>query len=419
MRRRLVLVVLLFAPLAVRLPVYSSFAQTPENQTPSALTETLPPPSAPAQVPLQDEHLFPELSAHEREDAVMALGELRGTVRRFPQSADDRLKLAQGLYRIGDLDAAVDECRATLRLMPDYAKAHLQLGVVLMAKQEWRAALKELKEATRLDPELTQAHYSLGTVYYTTGNLKAAVQSYRQALELQPHFPDARYRLALVLKLTDRAQEAAHLMEKAAQGGIPQAQYFLGHAYRTGQGVEKNLALSIHWWAKAAEFGHQQAAESLSQLRRQTLSNDRSDRRRREAIEAFRQYRDGLWKGFPDITPNGDGETLGTALLRLDREDYALSVLLQEAYALSDVAHAELVRLYQDGWENHLAPFDKTILTFFEVTAGEGFIPSKKALASIYGQGLGVTPDLKKANALLKGLPKQEMKAVLDDVAGH
>ena len=44
------------------------------------------------------------------------------------------------------------------------------------------------------------------------------------------------------------------------------------------------------------------------------------------------------------------------------------------------------------------------------------FLPSKKALARIYCKGLGVTPD-SKAKALLKGLSKQEMKEVMDEIA--
>ena len=287
MRRRLVLVTLLFLSFIARPPVHSSFAQSPENAPPPA-AETPPPSSetSPPPVPT-DEHRFPELLLHERADAVMELGELRSAVRMSPNSADGRLKLAQGLYRIGDLDAAIDECRMAIAMKPDDARAHLQLGVALMAKQDLRASLAELKETTRLNPELTQAHYNLGTVYYTTGNLKAAIQSYRKALELQASFPDARYRLALVLKLAHRDQESVQFMEEAALGGVPQAQYFLGNAYRNGQGVEKNLTLAIRWWTTAVAFGQQRAAESLSQLRRQALSPDQSERRRKDAIEAL------------------------------------------------------------------------------------------------------------------------------------
>jgi len=419
MRRRLVLVTLLFLSFIARLPVHSSFAQSPENAPPPA-AETPPPSSetSPPPVPT-DEHRFPELLLHERADAVMELGELRSAVRMSPNSADGRLKLAQGLYRIGDLDAAIDECRMAIAMKPDDARAHLQLGVALMAKQDWRASLAELKETTRLNPELTQAHYNLGTVYYTTGNLKAAIQSYRKALELQASFPDARYRLALVLKLAHRDQESVQFMEEAALGGVPQAQYFLGNAYRNGQGVEKNPTLAIRWWTTAVAFGQQRAAESLSQLRRQALSPDQSERRRKDAIEAFRQYRDELWADYPNAIRNESSESLGIALLKDSQASNGVTALFAEAFALSETAQDELARLYETGLDIRLAQFDTRILACFATTAADGFIPSKKALARIYGKGLGVAPDLQKAKAMLKGLSKQEIKEALDGIAGR
>jgi TPR repeat protein len=410
MRRRLVLVTFLFASFVVWLSAYSSYAQTPEA-TPPIAAETLP-----ALVPA-DEHRLPDLLPHERANATLLLGELRGATRLSPRSAEDRLKLAEGLYRIGDLDTSIDECRAAIALKPDYAQAHLQLGMALMAKQDWRASLTELKEAARLNPELTQAHYNLGTAYYTTGNLKAAIQSYEQALALQPSFPDARYRLALVLKLARRDQESAQFMEEAAVGGIPQAQYFLGNAYRTGQGIDKNGTHAIYWWNKAGEFGHQPALTALSLFRRQALSAIQTEQNRLEAWNAFQGYREKLWEDFPDLTRNGNGETLGTTLLKQNRADHALSVLRQECYALSDVAQTELARLYESGWEPHLSPFDKSILTCFDTTADEGFGPAKKILARIYVKGLGVKQDKLKANTILRGLPKHEINALLSELA--
>ena len=419
MRRRLVLVTLLFASFITRFPVHSSFAQAPENAPPPAIES--PPPSSetsPAPVPT-DEHQLPKLLPHERADAVMVLGELRSAVRVSPGSADDRLRLAQGLYRIGDLDAALDECRVALKLKSHNAKAYLQLGVTLMAKQDGHAAAIALMEAILLDPELTHAHYSLGSVQYSLGNLTAAIQSYRRALDLQPNFPDARYRLALILKLTNRHKEAAQFMEEAAIGGVPQAQYFMGNAYRNGQGVEKNLALAIRWWTNAVEFGQQRAAESLSQLRRQALSPDQSDRRRKDASEAFRQYRDELWTDYPDTERIDQTESLGIALLKDGQASNGVTALFAEAFALGETAHDELARLYETGLDTSLAQFDRRILACFGTTAADGFIPSKKALARIYGKGLGVTPDMQKAKAMLKGLSKQEIKSVLDEIAGR
>jgi len=446
MHRRLVFVALLFTSFIARFPVHSSFAQAPENEPPPVV-ESPPPPSeaSPAPVPA-DEHQLPELLPHEsplpsseaspapaptdghqltellpheRADAVMVLGELRSAVRMSPNSADDRLKLAQGLYRVGDLDAAIDECRAALKLESNNARAYLQLGVILMAKQDGHAAAIALMEAIMLDPELTHAHYSLGSVQYSLGNFTAAIQSYRRALELQPNFPDARYRLALVLKLTNQHKEAVQFMEEAAIGGVPQAQYFMGNAYRNGQGVEKNLALAIRWWTNAVEFGQQRAAESLSQLRRQALLPDQSERRRKDAIEAFRQYRDDLWAGYQDAARNDPSESLGIALLKDSQASIGITALFAEAFALGEIAHDELARLYETGLDTRLAQFDKRILTCFTTTAADGFIPAKKTLARIYGKGLGVAPDLQKAKAMLKGLSKKEIEAILDEIAGR
>ena len=417
MRRRLVLVTLLFASFTIRFPVHSSFAQAPAD-TPSPAVEYPTQSSETSATPVStDEHRLPELLPHERADAIMVLGELRSAVRVSPNNAADRLKLAQGLYAIGDLDAALDECRVALKLESNNARAHLQLGVTLMAKQDGHAAAIALMEAILLDPELTHAHYSLGSVQYSLGNLTAAILSYRRALELQPNFPDARYRLALVLKLTNRHQEAMQFMEEAAIGGVPQAQYFMGNAYRNGQGVERNLALAIRWWTNAVEFGQQRAAESLSQLRRQALSPDQSERRRKDAIEAFRQYRDELWADYPDADRNDPNESLGIALLKDSQASNGITALFAEAFALGETAHDELARLYETGLDTRLAQFDRRILACFATTAADGFIPSKKALARIYGKGLGITPDLQKAKAMLKGLSKQEMKDVMDEIA--
>ncbi len=416
MHRRLVLVLLLFAFFIACFSIHYSFAQVPED-VPFPTVESPPPPSETSPAPATtNEHQFPKLIPHEQVDAVVALGELRRAVLVSPQSADGHLKLAEGLYRIGDLDAVIDECRVAIKLDPSNSKAHLQLGITLMAKQEGRAAAIALMEAVLLDPALTHAHYSLGSVQYSLGNVTAAIQSYRRALELQPNFPDARYRLALVLKLTNRHREAAQLMEEAAIDGVPQAQYFMGNAYRNGQGVEKNLVLAIHWWTKAAEFDQQRAAESLSQLRRQALSPDLSDRRRKEAVEAFRQYRNELWADYPNIARNDSSESVGIALLKDNQTADAVEALLAEAFALGETAHDELARLYDTGLDTGAVQFDKRILACFEATAADGYIPSKKALARIYGKGLGVTPDLQKAKAALKGLPKQEVKTILDEI---
>ncbi|MBI5315896.1 MAG: tetratricopeptide repeat protein [Nitrospirae bacterium] len=417
MNRRLLLAALLCASFVTGLSGQSAFAQAPENEPAPAL-ESPPPFSETSPAPM-DENQPPELFPQEQTDQVTVLGELRSAALLSPNDADVRLKLAQGLYRIGDLDSALDECRVAIKLDSRNAKAYLQLGVTLMAKHDEQAASIALMDAIMLDPQLTLAHYSLGSVQYSLGNLPAAIQSYRKALDLRPNFHDARYRLALVLKLTNQDREATLLMEDAANSGIPQAQYSIGNAYRHGQGVEKNMALAIRWWTKALEFGQQRAAESLSQLRRQALSPDQPEQRRMDAMSAFRQYRRELWGDYPDAGRHNSNESVGIALLKSGQASNGITALFAEAFALGEDAHDELARLYETGIDTSLAQFDKRILACFATTAADGFIPAKKALARIYGKGLGVAQDLQKAEMVLKGLPKEEMNAVLDAIEGR
>lgn len=356
------------------------------------------------------------LGFNEPTEAVTEIASLRRAIRLLPNDPDYRLKLAGALLRVGDMDAAVEECRAAITLQPDDGNAHLQLGLMLMAKQDWRAAASALAEAIRLEPDLPHAHYSLGSVQYSLGNVTAAVQSYRRTLELRPHFPDAHYRLALSLSVAGRPREAAHHLETAAVGGVPQARLFLGNAYQTGQGVERNLGLAIFWWMQAADLGQPTASDSLSKVRRQALSSESPKQKRIEWQRALQSYRRLLWDAFPGISPTNESRSLGKTLLEQNRGDDAISVLLKECFTLSEEAHAELAGLYETGRDQHLKPFDKNILTCFESTSADGFAPAKKILTRIYAKGLGLEADIPKAKVLLKGLPKQDRQSLLDEL---
>jgi tetratricopeptide (TPR) repeat protein len=357
-----------------------------------------------------------EYGFNARTDTVTELGILRQAVRLLPNVPEYRLNLADALLRVGDLDAAIEECRAAIRLQQDDGRAYLQLGLLFSAKQDWRTAASALTKAIRLEPNLPHAHYSLGHVHYSLGDMTAAVQSYRQALELYPHFPDAHYRLALLLRVIGQTQEAAHHMEAAAIDGVPQARFFLGNAYKDGQGVEKNLGLAIFWWMQAIELGQQTAYDSLSKLRRQTLAPGLPTQRRVELFKGLQSYRTILWNDYPDMSRVSDRQSLGKVLLGQGRGEDAFWVLIKECATLGEEAHTELAALYEAGLFPSLKPFDKRILACFESTAADGFVPAKKILARIYAKGLGLDTDALKAKAILKDLPKQETESLLNEL---
>ncbi len=263
----------------------------------------------------------------------------REALRLQPNLVAARENLGLALYEMGDLDGTVEELRALLRGHPDAVRARLVLATALMTKQDWAAARPELEEVLRRQPDLVQALYSLGLVRYARGDLNGAIEAYRQVLARVPDHADARYNLALVLKLTHRDAEAAPEFLAAAGAGHPRAQFFAGTAYARGLGVEPDTMRAILWWSRAADQGNLEAIAALGELRQTALGKSRRAPAERRAVEqAFRDYRSALWSEFPELTRNGDDDTVGAALLRQGRGAEAVSVLISEAQAFSEPA---------------------------------------------------------------------------------
>ncbi|MBA5875012.1 MAG: tetratricopeptide repeat protein [Nitrospira sp. CR1.2] len=392
----------------------STFQPPPADSTPQEAVRVEPLPSEPS--PLPEPSGVP--SAPVPLTPLEVLADARRALHAEPDAQEPRLTLGRTLFQLGDTDGAIDEYRTALRFHPTVAQAHLDLGTALMAKQDWRTAMTELQEAARLDPTLVQAHYSMGTIHYTRGNIPSAIKAYQEALRLKPDFAEAHYRLGLVLKMAGRDKDAAQELEAAALAGLAKAQYFLGNAYRSGQGVEKSQLMAITWWAQAFEQGLPEASQALTQLRRlAAVKGNLQTKQSKAASEAFKNYCDQLWLDFPDLDREQPAQTVGTTLLNQGRTAEALPVLLREAYALNEIAHATLVQLYEQGLDGQLPPHGQWILSYLESTAADGAIPSRMALARIYAKGLGLAPDLARAKSYLKGLPREEVKRLLEDVA--
>jgi TPR repeat protein len=67
-------------------------------------------------------------------------------------------------------------------------------------------------------------------------------------------------------RLLSNAQRAAPWLEKAAEMGVPRAQYLIGNMYRTGDGVPLSPEEAFKWLAKAANAGLSEAQFDLGLL---------------------------------------------------------------------------------------------------------------------------------------------------------
>ena len=351
-------------------------------------------------------------------DFPAAIAEFREALRLHPNFVEARSSLGLTLYLIGDVDGAIEEYRAVLRLQPDLAQVHVNLATTLMVKHEWKAAHTELQTALNLRPNSVQAYYNLAVVRYTLGDITGAVEAYRAALRIKPDYADAHYNMGLMLKLTNQEDDAVQEFLTAAGAGLPKAQYFLGNAYASGLGVDRDLALAIRWWGRAAEQGMTQASQALAQLRQIALRNGKpSSDEARATLQAFQDYRNGIWQEFPDLSRESAEESAGASLLRQGRVGEAVPVLIREASALSDPAQNLLETLYEHGVDDQLTAHDKRILAYFITSAAEGLPRPRVALARIYARGLGVPQDLNKAKGLLKDNRHEDATRLLREIS--
>ena len=413
-----------YRPLGLILVLLAVTSSARAQDVPSAPVD-VPSPPVPAG-PIEESELAQyhytlallRLSSLTPADRLTVIVELRTAIRLRPDFVEAHAQLGNILLQDGDTDGALDEFRLTARLAPHLPESHLALASALIAKHDWKAAAVSLKEALRLDPSLAQAHYSLGMIYYTTGQLPQAIQSYRDAVKLQSEYADAHYRLGLVLKLANRDQEAIAAFEQAAALGMARAQYFLGNAYRSGQGTSKNLPMAMWWWLRAFEQGLEDAATTLSQLRRAALAQGPKAAKQAVPIrQAFKDYWELEWRDYPGLEREADTDTVGTTLINLGRTEDALPALLREGYTLNAAAGSALEVLYFEGDGDRLAPGDRRILQYFLTTSGEGLLHSRMVMAVLYGKGLGVPQDAARSKEYLRGMPEEEAKRVRAELA--
>lgn len=403
------------------IPAQTESASDSPPTDPQQGTESEPTPIAPEEVDAEphpaETHYVLGMSRLNSGDLIGAVEELREALRLHPEFVQARMSLGTALYQLGDLDSAIDSYQAALRSQPDLAQAHINLATIYAIKREWTTARNELHIALKLQPDSVQAQYALGVVRYGLGDRRGAIEAYREALRLKPDYADAHYNLGLLLKLANQDSDAAQEFYAAALAGLPKAQYFLGSAHLSGRGVEKNLSVAVQWLFQAAEQKEPQAKEALSQLRQSIFTKGRRSQSERDAIiQAFADFRATLWNEYPQFDKQAS-DCVGAALLQQDRPREALSVLIQEASALSEPAQTALESLYEHGLEGELAPFNEEIRIFFKTAADEGVPRPRLVMARFYAQGIGMPKDVKKAKALLKGEPSEEAKALLRNLS--
>ena len=144
---------------------------------------------------------------------------LRRAIELKPSQPESRLRLADGLYRLGESEAAsqiylplLDQI-ADLPLVRDSIRS--KLVEIFLRSDDRSRARQQLENVLRDDPSNPQAYYLLGSIAYEDKHWKEAAEYLRKTLMFAPAFEQAYYDLAAAQLAGDDAPGALGTLRRA------------------------------------------------------------------------------------------------------------------------------------------------------------------------------------------------------------
>lgn len=266
------------------------------------------------------------LEAYSKADYARALSLLKPLAVDFPDSSRVHLMLAATYERIGFNEDAIREYRQSIKLEPTYSNAWQGLGHIYLKQNLLPNAKQCFQEAIKQKPDSSEPWISLSVVHIFQDAFPEALAALRQGLRAEPNYFDSEPRrlegisgilarkpqtesvramLQLlaqsgpvrraapvapasppspptitrqtrektllahaILRGTVRGTSArvVQLYSEAANEGDTDAMVNLGHLYRYGKLVPKDIGRARLLYNRAAALGNPEASESLLQL---------------------------------------------------------------------------------------------------------------------------------------------------------
>jgi tetratricopeptide (TPR) repeat protein len=144
-----------------------------------------------------------------------AIAPYEEAVRREPQSAQARERLALGLTRVQRYAEAYAAFQQALRLAPEDAQIWTHFGIAYMEQRRSADAATAFEKAIAIDPRFPAAHNGLAASRVETGNLNGAEAEYREAIHVRPHYVEAHHNLANLLAGESRFAEARYHFDES------------------------------------------------------------------------------------------------------------------------------------------------------------------------------------------------------------
>jgi len=153
-----------------------------------------------ADVEMSVEELMHEAALLEDSDRLADAATMyRTALAAFGPDAEVQFRLAELLYRMGDVSAARERYYSAIELDEDYVEARANLGCVLSDLGEVDLAIAAWQGALRFHPDYADVHLHLGRTLEELGRADEAVEHWTLFLQLAPESPwanEAQQRLA-------------------------------------------------------------------------------------------------------------------------------------------------------------------------------------------------------------------------------
>ena len=160
------------------------------------------------------------LHAHSQFESAKAF--YRRAQREAPSALNWTYYLGIVQQRLAKHEDAAANLRAALRIDPSYGPARLRLAESLLALRQLDEAGELYESVIGMNPGIAEAHYGLGRVLAAKGDTAASVKPLERACELGPQYGAAHYALALAyrdLGESEKAEQHLTLYEQDRYGG--------------------------------------------------------------------------------------------------------------------------------------------------------------------------------------------------------
>jgi|GEM_PF-3171967 len=180
-----------------------------------------------------------------------------------PAQASDWAARCEAGKQFGEIAA----CERAQEERPNDPQILRSLGNAYFHADRFLESHQAYQSALRLTPRDAGLHYEYASLLVLVNEYTEGVREAETAVRLAPDHRASWSLLATCYRYMNQPQAALKATRRAAELGDRREAYALAHYHATGQeGAVRDPLLEMRWLERAAQAGHVEAMEDLSQL---------------------------------------------------------------------------------------------------------------------------------------------------------